>query len=517
MKIPEDPNLPSTDKAVLHADGKKGGRKKAEQAKPEQLAAGAAARESECGGDRRTKGRSSAQLSSSKAASPEVAGTEATFGSEHSNEPPLPPPNKGPPSLGKTAQVQCSQPNTSASEPEGGLASANEVASKSGCGRRGSYVVKSDVAKACKRAKPPESTPEPSSPTLQEAPCIETIVEGVRSRGGVLGKEQKELAFFGVSVPNKARGSARIEQKFQDKSCESSVGSAALPAARERLAKEAGIAVLCSKALKPELPNQDNYFFCQAAQFLLCGVADGHGLEGHWVSHWAARFVLRMLLSDPCVVEGKLPENEAIARIFDQTHEALKLAAQAEGFDLVLSGATLTVVLIHRSSRSALLAWVGDSRGVVGRMGAKGAEIAVATRDHKPQDPGEKRRIVSSGGEVVSYGADLPHRVFVQGQEAPGLAMSRAVGDLLAHSVGVIHSPSFKRFTFEADHCLLCCSDGVWEFIKNSEALKMVAPLGPSRSGEAVKLLVNEAQDRWLHEEQNLTDDITAILVWGWP
>jgi len=67
------------------------------------------------------------------------------------------------------------------------------------------------------------------------------------------------------------------------------------------------------------------------------------------------------------------------------------------------------------------------------------------SRDHKPEIPAEKERIIRSGGRVdkytengVKYG---PYRVWLKKENYPGLAMSRSIGDLCATSVGVTPEP----------------------------------------------------------------------------
>ena len=48
----------------------------------------------------------------------------------------------------------------------------------------------------------------------------------------------------------------------------------------------------------------------------------------------------------------------------------------------------------------------------------------------------------------------------------PGLAMSRALGDTVAHSVGVSAVPDTEVVTITPhDRFLILASDGVWEFI----------------------------------------------------
>jgi hypothetical protein len=65
--------------------------------------------------------------------------------------------------------------------------------------------------------------------------------------------------------------------------------------------------------------------------------------------------------------------------------------------------------------------------------------------------PVEKRRVLKVGGRVDtikgSMGQNLgPMRVWLMEQDAPGLAMSRSLGDYIAHSVGVATDPEIMRF-----------------------------------------------------------------------
>jgi serine/threonine protein phosphatase PrpC len=56
--------------------------------------------------------------------------------------------------------------------------------------------------------------------------------------------------------------------------------------------------------------------------------------------------------------------------------------------------------------------------------------------------------------------------------------MSRSLGDGLAHACGVSSEASVlehKRDTAFYDAFLIIASDGVWDFISNSEAIEIVA------------------------------------------
>lgn len=97
--------------------------------------------------------------------------------------------------------------------------------------------------------------------------------------------------------------------------------------------------------------------------------------------------------------------------------------------------------------KSALVAGLGDSRCVLG--GASGKYRAV-TADHTPASLGERERIESCGGEVSAFPDEPPPevsgkgRLFVAGQMFPGLALSRAFGDLVAKSAGLSVVPDVE-------------------------------------------------------------------------
>ena len=81
----------------------------------------------------------------------------------------------------------------------------------------------------------------------------------------------------------------------------------------------------------------------------------------------------------------------------------------------------------------------------------------------------------------------------------PGLAMSRSLGDAVAQSVGVIPEPEFFELELDSsDKFFIMASDGLWEFISNDEAVKLVAPFWKKQDPDgAVKLLTKKAVESW--------------------
>eukprot|EP00951_Prasinocladus_malaysianus_P049639 scaffold671933_cov61-Prasinocladus_malaysianus.AAC.1 len=90
--------------------------------------------------------------------------------------------------------------------------------------------------------------------------------------------------------------------------------------------------------------------------------------------------------------------------------------------------------------------------------------------------------------------------------------MSRALGDKIAHTVGVISEPGISVLElFPADQFIILASDGVWEFIDSQQAVEIVN--SHESLDDGVKALVDEAYKRWLHEEEGVVDDVTATVV----
>lgn len=129
--------------------------------------------------------------------------------------------------------------------------------------------------------------------------------------------------------------------------------------------------------------------------------------------------------------------------------------------------------------------------------------------------PAETERILRAGGRVfaVEYddGIDGPQRVWLGNMDVPGLAMSRSLGDTVAHTAGVISEPEcFQRTITSKDKYLISGSDGLWEFMSNQEVVNMVTACSDPKT--AVDRLIAEANARWLREEE-VVDDITVCVA----
>jgi len=145
--------------------------------------------------------------------------------------------------------------------------------------------------------------------------------------------------------------------------------------------------------------------------------------------------------------------------------------------------------------------------------------VLFETTDHKPDTPAEKKRIEESGGEVRTETYPdgwVNHRIFVKGENFPGLCMARTLGDCSVKDHGVIATPEVAKTIVDPKKkpYFVIASDGVWEFIDSQFAAKAISKkLKADGLEKTVQRLQREAKKRWREEEGDYCDDITSCIV----
>ena len=89
--------------------------------------------------------------------------------------------------------------------------------------------------------------------------------------------------------------------------------------------------------------------------------------------------------------------------------------------------------------------------------------------------------------------------------------MSRSIGDLEAHELGVTETPDIKEFVIphQSDHMLIIASDGLWEHISNDEVMHMQTGLDVFT---IPNILSAEAISRWTKIDK-MVDDTTIVAA----
>lgn len=265
----------------------------------------------------------------------------------------------------------------------------------------------------------------------------------------------------------------------------------------------------------PRKKNQDALIMTEEPKtnsLILCTL-DGHGEHGDHVSAWFREKLVKEMSNHPSWA-GNM--QQAVAESIEKVEKEL---LKYHKIDTEFSGTTLSMAIVRDNHLTGVN--IGDSRVILAREENGKLEAVEVTIDHKPDAPKEKERILATGGRVfaVEYddGIDGPPRVWLGNMDVPGLAMSRSLGDVVAHSAGVISEPEFTEFDLdpEKDKFLVVATDGLWEFVTNEETVEYVeGQVGPA---QAVDTLVTEAGTRWMQEEQ-VIDDTTVIVanLFGW-
>ena len=272
--------------------------------------------------------------------------------------------------------------------------------------------------------------------------------------------------------------------------------------------------------------NQDNFFiyknFLDSPENIFLGVCDGHGMYGQDVSGYLVNH-LPQNLNNSLIKENiksiSSPKDfEKISSIVSLTFVQTNInLVNDDKVDSTFSGATCSSLLF--CPEKIISANVGDSRCVLGKFDGKSWKAKNLTRDHKLNEEDEKKRIIEKGGRIEAYKDEEgdfvgPERVWLKGENLPGLAMSRSFGDDIAHSVGVVSQPEILEYKLlNEDKFIMLASDGIWEFISSDECVNIVKDyyLKDDIDG-ALNYLYKESSKRWIMEEE-VIDDITLIIM----
>ena len=324
--------------------------------------------------------------------------------------------------------------------------------------------------------------------------------------------------------------------------------------------------------IETEDVNQDVVFlnpnFLLIKNLYLFGICDGHGIQGHYVSNFIKNILpsylnyieidnyiskknksLDSMLSslynksenssvkDIHIIKyfyDKFQINPAefsfIKNKFSEISKNLKesfykidndLLKSKQSFDTEKSGSTVCVGILN--SKNLILANIGDSRAILCSYN-KSWKSSQLTKDHKPKDKSEYKRIIASGGTVsrminVEKNEEEigPYRVWDKTQDkGPGLAMSRSIGDGQAKNLGVLAEPDIFEYTLnEGDKFIVCASDGIWEYLSNDDVMNIIKDIyeNEGKAEDACDLLVKKASEEWKKENNKTMDDISCAIL----
>ena len=267
---------------------------------------------------------------------------------------------------------------------------------------------------------------------------------------------------------------------------------------------------------------------CGIKNYNIYSIMDGHGSNGHLVSNFIKDKIIENFtnisyyfkkiksketsnLEYPDnildIIFKKLSKNnfQKLKDFYKTVDESL--SSIEVRFDSNFSGSTC--ILLFQLGKNLISCNVGDSRAILIK---ENKEIIELSHDQKPDNESEKNRIENMGG-IVSQCNDLyddgkiggPFRIWIKGCDYPGIAMSRSIGDKIAHGIGVINEPEILLFNLdENSKYIIIGSDGIWQFINNIDILDIVYEENKEKeiSKENIcKKIINKAKNKFIEND----------------
>jgi serine/threonine protein phosphatase PrpC len=252
-----------------------------------------------------------------------------------------------------------------------------------------------------------------------------------------------------------------------------------------------------------DMVGQDFYhtfgFEVESSLIRFIGVYDGHGERGKEASNFIGNFIGNYIVQVKNQIK-KWNSKEMIAEKFAQLFKKVQNLTGKNKEWYELSGSCAVCALVV--DKFCFVINLGDSRAVIGSRNLDVKFAIQMSTDHKPNNFEEQERIVKMGGEVSNFkdGSYGPYRVYKNnGDNVPGLAIARSLGDLVAHECGVSEIPqiSFKIIDHQ-DEFIVIGSDGIWDVMNSVEIVgyifERLDEVGKENIAEEI---VEECRKRW--------------------
>ena len=78
----------------------------------------------------------------------------------------------------------------------------------------------------------------------------------------------------------------------------------------------------------------------------------------------------------------------------------------------------------------------------------------------------------------------------------PGLSISRSLGDILAHHIGVTSEPNIKIHDIDpSDRYLAMGTDGIWDILGSDEVIEIINDYGMREAGTSTDFICSKVRD----------------------
>lgn len=232
---------------------------------------------------------------------------------------------------------------------------------------------------------------------------------------------------------------------------------------------------------------EDRHVIYTTENYMIAAVFDGHG--GQQTAEWLKGELPRRLVQvlNALGPQAKIgQQKQAIIQCYQDLDKEFFTELKK---DKDTSGSTAVVYLAIKypnKEKREMLINIGDSRAIVTRD----KKVRLETKDHKPDNKEEKRRITDNKGEV-KYGRVWPYGYY---KYAPGgLAVSRAFGDPDSKqkdqnyfSGWISAKPDVEEISTEPGDYVVLASDGLWDDMDSGEVANFITKNSSQNIAEAL-------------------------------
>ena len=284
--------------------------------------------------------------------------------------------------------------------------------------------------------------------------------------------------------------------------------------------------------------NQDSYIIQRDINYIknfnIFAIFDGHGFNGNIISEYLKENLInkigqhqqiKLLKNLEYIYSQFVKDNYKIIReiFFELDNELLN---NEKLIDINLSGSTC--ILLIQIGDNIISANIGDSKAILVYEDMNVSNCAdeynkyksiKLSRDCTPYIETEKMRIIMNGGNVIQLKNSInqengPLRIYLKGDNIPGLSITRSFGDRIGKKIGMISNPVINEYTLNKSvKFIIIASSGVWKFIKEKEILNFgIKYYLINDPDNFCNIIANKASELWKQNTGNI-DDITIIVI----
>jgi len=286
--------------------------------------------------------------------------------------------------------------------------------------------------------------------------------------------------------------------------------------------------------------NEDAFWWLETNGIAAMAVFDGHGgpdasdLAATEVLRWVPAFWMQWLRSNSdklAQMASQVDPHPGLAdfnsSIFwrDAMKKMFMSAQKKLGGVARTQGTTGSAVIVDRTSRQGVVAWVGDSQVLHARRDADGGWKIIwkSGVHHCENDVSWKHRLYDNKS-WCDTSREKPYVCVGKTQFKNCIGVTRSLGDMnFLNDGAIMDTPEFHNLLLQEGDILLTASDGIWDVLDDDAVLSHLNEKQAStRRGNACKedldglahALTSDALIKWNRVKHN--DDV-SVVAWCMP